>query len=501
MNAIQNRLNEANTLMPEPLKPLIPQTEAFQEFPLNAFSERMRKAAQALQEYSQAPLSMCCQSVLAVSSLLAQAHIQVIDLSGKAKPCSLFFMTIADSGERKSTVDGYVLKPLKDHIKNAQPAYQENYETYSREKKLYDACFKAIERKPKLTYQHRRQEVDKLGSMPLPPLKPDVLVQSPTIQGLFRLFVENAGYAGLFSAEGGTFLGGYSMQKDHSTETISLLSYLWDGEAITRTLAGEGVSKLYGKRLACHLLMQPIIAYPFLRNPINKQQGILGRFLVIQPPGLSGYRDNTKKPSPQAELHLVGYEAYVSGLLKLPFKTEGKQGNELMPRVVCLSRDAEARLRVFAQEIEVELKPEGLLRHISGFANKLPEHTVRIAGCMAWFDNPDVQQIDLAIIEDAIEIARFYSRETLRYSSYSEEDNAINDARMLWDWLKANWHEPLVSKACIQNSVPYGLRLDKYKRFKSAMKLLVDYGYLALLDEPVIINGHRRKEAYKIRLA
>jgi len=59
---------------PEPLKAPLPKAEPY---PVEALGDILGKAAIALNETIKAPLTLCCQSVLASSSLAAQSHYDV----------------------------------------------------------------------------------------------------------------------------------------------------------------------------------------------------------------------------------------------------------------------------------------------------------------------------------------------------------------------------------------------------------------------------------------
>ena len=61
---------------------------------------------------TQAPLALCGQSVLAAAALAVQAHHDVLLPGGGRKPLTQLFVSIAESGERKSSVDRAALRPI-----------------------------------------------------------------------------------------------------------------------------------------------------------------------------------------------------------------------------------------------------------------------------------------------------------------------------------------------------------------------------------------------------
>ena len=58
-------------------------------------------AVNYLADYTQAPIAICGQSILAAVALAVQGHAD-IDIDGRSSPISEFFLTIGESGERKS---------------------------------------------------------------------------------------------------------------------------------------------------------------------------------------------------------------------------------------------------------------------------------------------------------------------------------------------------------------------------------------------------------------
>lgn len=85
-------------------KPLRREMSPAQPFPVDALGDRLGRAVRAIEDLTQAPDAVCAQSVLAATSLAVQGHRNV-DLDGRVKPLCLFFLTIAESGERKTSAD------------------------------------------------------------------------------------------------------------------------------------------------------------------------------------------------------------------------------------------------------------------------------------------------------------------------------------------------------------------------------------------------------------
>ena len=86
------------------------------QFPLDALGPVLSLAAEAITDVIQCPVECAANSVLAVASLAAQGHANVVlpIAQGKPAPLSLFLLTVLDSGERKTSADNMALKPVRD---------------------------------------------------------------------------------------------------------------------------------------------------------------------------------------------------------------------------------------------------------------------------------------------------------------------------------------------------------------------------------------------------
>ncbi|WP_272691018.1 DUF3987 domain-containing protein [Providencia sp. PROV116] len=113
-------------------------------FPLNAFPSELREAILDIEELTQAPIPLIASSVISAISLSCQNLINV-EVNEKMKtPVSLFLFVIANSGERKTTVDRIVMDPFYQHDKNSLHKFDENQEIYSIELKVWETKEKAI---------------------------------------------------------------------------------------------------------------------------------------------------------------------------------------------------------------------------------------------------------------------------------------------------------------------------------------------------------------------
>ena len=106
---------------PEPLRRPVPPAA---DYPLDELGDVLGPAATRIHEVVQAPGALCGQSILAAASLAVQAHADVL-IEGRREPLSLWAVSIAESGERKSAVDQVALAAHKHHERQKLQQYQE----------------------------------------------------------------------------------------------------------------------------------------------------------------------------------------------------------------------------------------------------------------------------------------------------------------------------------------------------------------------------------------
>ena len=156
---------------------------------------------------------------------------------------------------------------------------------------------------------------------------------------------------GVFSAEGGQFIGGHGMSEDNRLKTAAAMSGLWDGEAVRRVRAGDGISILPGRRVAAHLMLQPGVAMGLLGDATLIDQGLLSRVLASHPDSLAGLR-LWREPQPESEAKLKRYGARLLSILEQPLPLAPGKQNELALPSLCLSPEARRLLIQFGDHVE-----------------------------------------------------------------------------------------------------------------------------------------------------
>ena len=317
----------------------------------------------------------------------------------------------------------------------------------------------------------------------------------PTFEGLCRYMVHGQPSIGIFSAEGGQFVGGHGMREENKLKTASAFSELWDGTDIKRVRGGDGVIILPGRRVCMHLMIQPVVARIFLTDQLLADQGVLSRILVAAPASLSGTRFY-KEPSPDSEQKLTNYNQLIHDLLKQPMSLKADTKNELSPRVVSLSQPAKLKWIDYANAVESELLPGKKYDPIKGLANKLPEHAARLATILTVVQDPFASEVDGFNMENGIALANYYAAEAVRACEEGNVDKQILLAERLLNWLQQNWEKDCISLPDIYQR---GLTIVNSKaKATPLIALLEDHGWLVRIKDGQIIEGKFRRDVWRI---
>jgi hypothetical protein len=145
-----------------------------------------------------------------------QAHANVVLPTGQAKPLSGFFLTIAASGERKSACDHEALWPIRSRENALRTVSEADLPRYLDDQATRNQERSQILRSKGVAQEEKRDALAALGPPPQKPLLPILTCPEPTYEGLCHLLREAQPSIGLFSAEGGSFIGGHGMSADAS---------------------------------------------------------------------------------------------------------------------------------------------------------------------------------------------------------------------------------------------------------------------------------------------
>ncbi len=474
----------------EPL-PLYRPLETAQPYPFDTLGDVLGSAAKALQKVIKAPDAICAQSVLAAASLAVQAHANVI-MTGREIPLSVFFITVAESGDRKSATDKVALKSISDWQKMLANCYRAEFQKFQ----LLQESWETLKKE----WLKTNEDAQAIFPTPAPtaPTRPLLLVEEPTYEGIVKYFAADGQPSiGLFSDEGGRFFGGHAMNEENQLKTISGLSSIWDGHPISRMRSVDGDMLIYNRRLSVHLMIQEIILKQLMSNRAFDEQGFLPRCLIAFPNSTAG-----KRPYVEQDLNsdpaIQRYWKTLNHIYDRPFPLEAPPApqNQLKPRPLGLNQEATQRWIEFHNAIDLELAAGKRFHVIRRFANKAAEHVLRLSGVLTLIEDFEAKEINLEHIERAIQLVNYYLNERMRIQGFiSINENLIRAASLLnWLWEQGRMQ---IGLCIIYQFGPSSLGIRNAEMARKTMMVLQEHGWATPLTN-ACIEGKHLKEAWSI---
>ncbi|WP_279598921.1 YfjI family protein [Methylobacterium sp. J-076] len=469
----------------------------------------MRDAVEALEHHVQAPRSLCAHSILSAAMLCCQGLADVrIEGLPAPRPLSLFMLAVAVSGERKSACDDLALMSVARAEAQLRAEHVEELREYKATHAAFEAEKKKIERDNKLSHEERRQRLRALRE-PDVPLAPVIRAKEPNLEGLLNLLQIGRGSVGIFTSEGGQFLGGHGMTQEAKTRTVTGLSELWDSGSAQRVRARETLF-LNGCRVGISLAAQPRVASALLGDELAKDQGFVGRFLITMPDSRIGLRQ-IRGTNPLTDMRLTDFHDLCRQCLNAGLPLREGSRNQLEPPVLDLDPDAAILWRQFAQSVEDGCAPGGPWVPVRSAALKMAENVARIAAVSTVFQAPSITwpsriaradrvleaTVPAETMAAAIAVGTFYLQEALRLTGHAILDPETRAQNELAEWV-AEKHSPgdLTAPSILQKMAPSHLRTDA-ATLRRRVEALVGFGRLEPAGRQEI-GGKAYRETFRV---
>jgi hypothetical protein len=478
---------------PRDKRPLFRPLPPASAFPARALGP-LRAAAEAIQARTQAPLQICAQSVLAAATLAAQPHRDV-ELPGTGRrPLTEIFATVADSGERKTSVDKIALAEVYRVEEEWREASRETVNRFKADLAGWKEAEASIRKRGKGDRGLIRDGLINLGPEPRPPPHPMLLIADPTPEALVLHLADGRPWAGVFTAEGGLLIGGAAFNEESRMRTGALLNALWDGEPIRRRRVLTGASFLPGRRCSAHVMMQPVVAERLFGDPMLDGIGLLARVLLVAPESTVGSRFFRDAPA-ECAVVLAEYRSRLGALLRSPPTTAPDDPGILMPDVMTLAPDARALWIRFSDHMERQAGPGGALAPVRAWAAKGAEHAGRIAAVLALHADPDAMEVSAEHMACGVGLATFYASEMMRLAGTAGINADLRLASKLRDWWQGR-DTPRIHLATVYQR---GLNaIGDAAKARLLMEILVEHGHAWKLRPGEVVDDVPRRDAWEL---
>ena len=427
---------------PEPL-PLVADLVA-DAYPVDALPGSLGAAVREVAAFVQCPIALAASSALSALSVVGQALVDVKrgpDLEG---PVSLYLLSIAESGERKSECDRRFTSVLREWeaeqaelIRPELARYRAALDAWGAEREAHLLNIKNARTKGKSTDALRAALEQWETQKPEPVRSPHLLLESETAESLAWNLARPDGWpsGGILSSEAGIVFGGHAMRRDNIMQNLALLNKLWSGEPHRVGRRTSEQFTLSGARLTMGLAVQPEAVRTFFDESrgLARGTGFAARFLIAWPESTQGSRLYRNAPD-----QWPGLTVYQNRLRELLSKsiTFDKHG-ELEPCSLDMDAQAFAAWRAFHDGVEQELRSGGELAEVRDVASKAPENVARVAALFHLFEHGPEGRVGAACVAAAVRLVTWHLFEARRFLGRMVLPEALGNAVKLEDWLVA----------------------------------------------------------------
>ena len=436
-------------------------------YPLDALPDSVRQAIEEVQGFTQAPIPLVTSSALAAMSLAVQAHADVKRADKLHGPSGLFLLTIADSGERKSTCDSFFIQAIREYeakqADDAKPLIKDHkatMEAWSAKHSGLKEKIKSLAKTGKSTQQHELQLRDLEHEKPLPPRVPQLIHEDATPEALKWSLAKIWPSGGVVSSEAGLVFGAHGMGNDSVMRNLATLNQLWDGSDITTERRTTESFTVRGARLTIALQVQEATLRSFLDRSgvLARGTGFLARFLVARPESTQGYRPFTEAPDSWPALEKFNQRITVILEMDTPIDEDGA----LTPIIIPLAKDTKAAWIVFHDAIEADLRSGGDLYDVRDVASKTADNAVRIATLFQLFEHGISSAISLRAFEGASRIAAWHLHEARRFYGElalpEDQAHALSLEKWLLEYCRSHQTNVIPRREIQRNVTPGHLR-------------------------------------------
>ncbi|MGR1200654.1 YfjI family protein [Aeromonas hydrophila] len=412
-----------------------------QELPVHVLPDELQKVIRYVQQETQAPSGLIASAVLGVMALACQ---DLFDIAPKDKlrfPISLYQVVLAESGERKSTVDKLLMKPVRDLEGELEVRYQEDNKRYDvamyswqvEQKALKKAFERAvINREP--SEKHKQQLEACLASKPAAPLRKRLLLNDVTRAAVKQALGKGWPSLVLLSDEAGSILSGQLL---HDTP---LLNSLWGAQAIEIDRATSDTFRIEDARFGAMLMVQPGLFKEYITRQGRRARasGFFARTLLCQPTSTIGGRIHGPQQrfpcAPVSDKHLEWFHERVLERLNQSFQ---RREEDAVRTCLTLSPEAAAKWHAEYNRIELMCGQTCSLREYRDYASKQLEHVARIAGVLEAFVTGNVV-VSEHTMHTAIKLASYYLDSFIHLMADDALPEDMEDMVLLETWLQNN---------------------------------------------------------------
>lgn len=440
--------DEWGTPLPLEKKPLT-------RWPQDILPKALEDFVRELARSTETPVELSTMLTLAVVATASQKKYRVEIKEGYHEPTNLWTIGILPPASRKSSVYREAIKPLRTWECQQKAIVEPLIKSTESNLKTMEARLKALRgQAAKASSEHEynklQEQIERLeGELPKVPTYPQIWASDVTNEQLGVIMANNEDAMALLSDEGGIFdiiSGLYSDGRSN----IDLFLQAHAGGSVRVDRGSRPPIFMERAVLTMGLTVQPLIIRNICGNKTYRGRGLLGRFLYVMPKSNIGTRtlEEQSMPPECAE----SFRALITTILNHPPLIRDEE-QELY--TLQLDEEAYTKWLEYAKCNEVMMGEEiGYLSHITDWAGKLPGAIARIAGLLHIVrhahEYPWQHRITLQDMSAAVKIGHALTNHALAVFDLLQEDDAMNVARSIYQWIKEQNLEVFSRRDCLR---------------------------------------------------
>ena len=452
-------------------------------FPVKSLPWPLGEWVTAVSQNTETPTDMAAVCALAVLSCTVQGKFVVSPKNHYSEPLNLYFLIVANSGERKSAIVRLMTQPIYQYerkenerrrtlMENEQVklnSLKKQVETLERDGKN--------EKASKIRVQYRSIEQNQTKPLRL-------IADDTTPEAMTSLLANNNGMLSIITTEGGIFdtlAGRYS-----NTISIDTVLKAYSGDPIRVDRKGREGEVINNPTLTMLLSAQDNVLAEIMKNEAFKSRGLTARILYCRPKSKMGTRHFvTPDIPPDSE---IAYKQLVSKLLEIPYPTNG-----ILP-IINLSPSAQKEVIRFHDWLEPKLVDE--LEYMESWGAKLLGNMLRIAGMLHCAKNsnaPSETALSSETVQQAIAISKYFLHHAKCVHNLLGTDKDMQLAKHVTKKLQ-NQEKRELSKYQI-----FRLCRGSFQRvddLNPILDILIEFGYLKERTHPAPTGGRPRANTY-----
>ncbi|MGC9381586.1 YfjI family protein [Streptomyces sp. MH13] len=449
--------------------------------------------AQAVADSLQVPVDLPAWFGMAAASAAIGGRRTVSPKPDWSEPVTLYCMTVAAPGEKKSPSRSAMVAPLADEELRRKAADRYAVARDQQDRRIAEAVVAAAEQKViKATNSTTRQkaradleavrsELDELGE---PKVPTQMLADDTTPEAAAGVLAEQGERLAVISAEGG-FLGNIGGRYSNQPN-LEIVLKAWSHEPHTVNRKNGPPLFLTRPNLTLALAVQPgMLSGLGDTAEVFESRGFTGRFLFAVPRSLVGQRSYDTDPVPDEVRR-----RYADGIARMISRI----WDDTEVRPMDLDADARAVFKDFWEDWERRHLVPGDLTAVEGWSKKLPGQILRLAAVMALFDAPDCLTVSGETMANAVALVPYllaHARLVVDLMS-AEKQSRLGPARAVLDWLRKRHPDGALTAEDVKRGVHGQSWFEGVDSVKEALDVLERHGWVRWLPVPERTGRGRR---------